>query len=398
MPHSFPWQFLRPVSRAFRWGSRQVDTFTARREVITLQPNGPARGSVAFAYLTDPWVYPEALNGHYHTNRFEAWVLAESFREAGYRVEVLNFDNPAYRPAADCAFAFDLERNLDRWAPHLTAGCVKLHHASTTHWLHWNRAELRRLAGIQQRRGANVIPRRHVPPNRCVESSDHLLYVGNAMTAETYAYARKPRQRIPITTVIPYEWPAGKDWEAARRHYFWFGSVGLAHKGLDLALEAFAEMPDLHLTVGGGIDLDQDFKAAYHRELFETPNIHTLGWVDILKPQFVEVLRRCAGVVYPSAAEGGAGSVIACMHGGLIPIVTREASVDVMDFGIEHRDDSIATIVADVRRVSELPAAELEQRARAAWDHVRRVHTRENFRRTWRQFARETLGLALRDE
>ena len=42
-----------------------------------------------------------------------------------------------------------------------------------------------------------------------------------------------------------------------------------------------------------------------------------------------------------------------------------------------------------------LPAPELEARARAAWEHARRVHTRDNFRRVWRNYARDTLQLPL---
>jgi hypothetical protein len=78
-----------------------------------------------------------------------------------------------------------------------------------------------------------------------------------------------------------------------------------------------------------------------------------------------------------------------------VPIVTREASIDVGDFGIENRSDAIDDIVADVQRFAALPAAELAARSRAAWEHVRRVHSRENFRAVWRQLARETLGLKL---
>jgi hypothetical protein len=47
--------------------------------------------------------------------------------------------------------------------------------------------------------------------------------------------------------------------------------------------------------------------------------------------------------------------------------------------------------------VAELPAAELAARARAAWEHVRAVHTREHFRRVWRQYARDELQLHLGD-
>ncbi len=157
-------------------------------------------------------------------------------------------------------------------------------------------------------------------------------------------------------------------------------------------------MPELNLIVAGGIELDQDFKAAYHRELFETPNIKCAGFVDVVAPAFLELIADCAGVVYPSCAEGGAGSVICCMHAGLVPIVTREASIDVGDFGIENSSDAIDDIVADVQRFAALPAAELAARSRAAWEHVRRVHSRENFRTVWRQLARDTLKLSLRDD
>ena len=183
-----------------------------------------------------------------------------------------------------------------------------------------------------------------------------------------------------------------------RKNFIWFGSVGLAHKGLDLALEAFARMPELNLTVVGGIDLDPDFKAAYRRELYETPNIRTPGWVSATAPEFLTLLRDQVGVVYPSCAEGGAGSVIVCMHCGLIPIVTRSASIDVGDFGCETRSERIEDIMESTRLIASLPTAELTARSRAAWEHARRVHTRENFRRVWRTYARETLHLDLRGD
>jgi hypothetical protein len=81
-----------------------------------------------------------------------------------------------------------------------------------------------------------------------------------------------------------------------------------------------------------------------------------------------------------------------------VPIVTHEASIDVGDFGFENRSDAIDDIIADVQRFAALPAAELAARSRAAWEHVRRGHSRENFRAVWRQFARDTLKLSLRDD
>jgi glycosyltransferase involved in cell wall biosynthesis len=384
--------------RSLRWSARHIEAHIGRHgPVVTVHPRGTPRGRAVLSYHTDPWIHPATRDRHYHTNRWECGLFGDTLVEAGYRLDVVEFDNAYYRPPADCAYLIDLERNLARFADCVPAACVKIQHASTTHWLHWNQAELRRLAGIRDRRGVVLQPRRQIPFNLTTETADHLIYVGNPFTAETFAFARKPLHRIPISTVVTMDWPAHKNFDQVRGNFLWMGSVGLAHKGLDLALEAFARMPELHLTVAGGIELDQDFKAAFHRELYATPNIHTIGWADVVSPEFGVLLDRHVGVVYPSAAEGGAGAVICCMHGGLIPIVTREASIDVQDFGFETRSDAIEDIMAEVRRVAELPAAELSARARAAWEHVRAVHTREHFRRVWRQYARDELQLPLGD-
>ena len=68
-------------------------------------------------------------------------------------------------------------------------------------------------------------------------------------------------------------WPDQKDFDRCRNSFLWFGSNALVHKGLDRVLEAFAEMPEYHLTVCGPIHEERDFLATYHRELFDTPNI-----------------------------------------------------------------------------------------------------------------------------
>lgn len=387
---------LKFLRRCFNWSARQCETAVGSSgEIITVLPQGTPKGSVVLSYHTDPWLFPGGRETHYHTNRWECGIIGDTFVEAGYRLDVVEYNNPHFVPRPDTAFAIDLEQNLERYSRLVPGSCVKIHHASTTHWTHWNLAELTRLHAIQQRRGVTLVPRRQIPPNLAHEVCDRAIMVGNAFTAETYAFSKKPMHRIPISTTTLCDWPAEKNLDRLRKNFIWFGSVGLAHKGLDLALEAFARMPELKLTVVGGIHLDPDFKAAYHRELYETANIHTPGWISATSPEFITLLRDQVGVVYPSCAEGGAGSVIVCMHCGLIPIVTRSASIDIGDFGFETRSERIQDIIDATREVAALPTGQLHERSRAAWEHARRIHTRENFRQVWRDYARANLRLNL---
>jgi glycosyltransferase involved in cell wall biosynthesis len=91
-------------------------------------------------------------------------------------------------------------------------------------------------------------------------------------------YAKKPLFPVPIPSACMYPWSESKDFDACRRNFLWFGSGGFIRKGLDLVLEAFAGMPEYHLTVCGPIEEERDFQQAFAKELYDTPNIHTLGW------------------------------------------------------------------------------------------------------------------------
>jgi glycosyltransferase involved in cell wall biosynthesis len=290
----------------------------------------------------------------------------------------------------------DIHSNLERLAPLLPATTKKILHATGANWLFQNRAELARLAALRDRRGVSLPPRRQVQPSRGIEIADLATTTGNAFTIETFAFARKPMYRIPVSSTYTQDWPAEKKTEACRTHFLWLGSHGLVHKGLDLALEAFAQTPALNLTICGPVSAEPDFAAEYRREL-ALPNIRVQDWIDTQSPLFRELLATHAGIVYPSCSEGGGGSVITCLHGGLIPIVTREASVDVEDFGFSLREAGIAAIVETVQRVATLPAAELSLRSRAAWEFARRQHTREAFEKNYRLFVRDVLGFPLVD-
>jgi hypothetical protein len=56
-------------------------------------------------------------------------------------------------------------------------------------------------------------------------------------------------------------------------------------------------MPEYHLTICGPIDKEPDFQKVYHDELYNTPSIHTVGWVDISSPQFLDIANGWVGLV-----------------------------------------------------------------------------------------------------
>jgi len=318
--------------------------------------------------------------------------MARSFVEAGFGVDAIDHTERHYTPPADCVAVVDLHDNLEHLAGLAPPAAKKILHATGAHWLFQNRAELARLEALRTRRGVTLPPRRQVPPSRAIEFADLATTTGNAFTIETFASAKKNFHRVPLSSTFTQDWPAEKQFTAARTRFLWFGSHGLVHKGLDLVLEAFAQAPELQLTIAGPVAAEPDFAGLYRREL-SLPNVHVVGWVDTHSPQFRDLLAAHGAIVYPSCSEGGGGSVITCLHGGLVPIVTREASVDVGDFGFELRGAEVASILATVREVAVLRPEALAARSRAAWEFARRVHTRENFESTYRRLLSEVFQL-----
>ena len=374
---------------------RYIETMSLYRhqqQQISLKPAFKVKGNVLLSYVSSPFrMSEEQLLSYTHTNYWECVQIARTFLDRGYAVDVIDYKNQYFRPNRRYVCCIDIHRNLERLSLLLSPECIKILHITGTHWLFQNQAEYTRLLALQQRRGVALVPRRIAPAIAGIEHADYATILGNQFTMETFRYAGKPLYRIPLSTTVQYPWPEEKDFETCRSRFLWLGSRGLVHKGLDLVLEAFTGMPEYHLTVCGPVQKEQDFERAYYHELYQTPNIRTIGWVDVASPEFQQILKACVGLVYPSCSEGCSGSVITCLHAGLIPIISYESGVDVEAFGMILPHSSIEDIRESVHLISNLPSSELRQRSRTAWEFARTHHTRERFAEEYRKFVTDVL-------
>jgi hypothetical protein len=358
-----------------------------RGRFASLPARGEERGRVLLSYVIDPFLLddPKAIS-HDHTHHWESWQIARTFSAHGYAVDVVHYDDRSFVPGRPYDVLVSARTDLERLARHLPPTCLKIAHLDTAHFLTNNAGALQRLLAARERFGVALRSPRMVEENWAIEAADLGCVLGNAFTAESYAYAGKPIHRIPISSPRTWDWPADKDFDRVRRSFLWFGSGGLVHKGLDRVLEVFKGLPDFRLHVCGPVDREARFRDAFAGYLYETPNIRTHGWVDIATPAFTEIVNDCVATVYPSASEGGGGSTLTCMHAGLIPVVTAAASVDVGDFGLLCADASLESISARVNEIADMPTEELAGRARAAWEFARARHTRDAFAKHYDEF------------
>lgn len=361
-------------------------------EIITLTTPIKSDKNVLLSYITYPFKNDQKSQDFTsHTNRWECQQIASTWSKYGYNVDVIDWDNSTFLPKKEYSIFIDIHSNMERLAPILGRDCKKILHITGAHWKFQNSAEMKRLSDLKSRRGIKLKPRRQVPPSLGIEYADCATILGNAFTQSTFAYSGKPLYPIPLSTTVQFPYYE-KDFTKIKKNFLWFGSSGMVHKGLDLVLDAFSELPDCNLTVCGPVDQETDFKKAYFKELYRSKNIRTLGFIDVRSAKFLEVIRNTNALIYPSCSEGQAGSVITCLHAGLIPIISYESGVDVDDFGIILQKSSVEEIVESIEMLLQKPTEELQRMSKSAWLYARTHHTQEKFAECYNAFVNHILS------
>lgn len=365
-----------------------------------LLPDKPACGRMLLSYATE--VYDRLLRGEplkrTHVSPWQNFQIARTFLDLGLQVDVIEFDDKVTVPRGHYDVIVDVVSNIGRLADHLAPDCIKILHPMFAHWTIHNARSYARHAALVQRRGIALRPERLIEPNNSVEHADYITSVGGVFGRASYAYGKVPVLELPQVTPAAIGGFIDRDMRSCRNRFVWLGGHGLVHKGLDLMLEAFAGLPDCHLTVCGDIAREKTFASHYHRELYQLPNIETVGWVDTLSGQFRSIVSRSAAVVSPSASEFSCTSVIAGMMSGLIPVANPSTDIDVSGIGVSIEGDSVESVRSAVCAVRDQAPGTLGEMSRAAWLAANERYGRAKFLKGYRAAVCEILDLPPADE
>jgi hypothetical protein len=355
--------------------------------IVSLRSENNNKGVVLVSYIIYPFLKRKISKGIpvSHTNWWESLQIAKTFLELGFDVDVISKFNDMFIPKKNYNVFVGSRFNFDKIAKRLNTDCIKIAHITISHWCYNNKAECERLLSVQKKKGVTIFPLKMAETNLAIEYADFATILGDDATIDSYKYANKPIYPIRISTPVLFPWPENKKFDECRKNFLWFGSEDLVHKGLDLVLEVFSEMPDYNLTVCGPVSEEKDFEKAYYKELYQTPNIKTIGWVDIDSEKFHEITNNSIAFVYPSCAEGQSGGVVTCLHASLIPIVSVQSGVDIgHDFGITLKECTHDEIKKSITYISQLETNDLERMAKKSWEFARENHTRDVFSKDYK--------------
>ncbi len=262
---------------------------------------------------------------------------------------------------------------------------ITIYYGTGMHVCHQNYATLQRIKDVYNKKGKWIgKSSRFVDKTWSHQTTlvDSIIALGNEVCVNSY---KKYYDGLVYSLNAPFyqildarKIIESRDQESAK-HYLWFGSSGLIHKGLDLLLDYFSKNKDITLHICGYIENEKEFCRIYKKELFETENIKTYGFVDINSEKFKNILQKCSFVVYPSCSEGGSPSVLATIgNGGLIPIITKETTIST---GYEILIDGFDyfSIEKAILKSRELTLAEIKALQLKNLDYVLLHHTQEQY-------------------
>jgi glycosyltransferase involved in cell wall biosynthesis len=342
-------------------------------------------------------VYERTLEGKQldkgHIAAWQNFNISRTFLELGFVVDVMNWYDHVNRPSKNYDVFIDVMANLERLSEHVGKNCIKIFHPMFAHWLVHNANTYARHSNLLRRRGVSLFPRRLMPPNNSAEIADFIILRGGPFGNATFKHSPAQIYHIPQLHPFGIDEFLNREMENCRRRFVWLGGKGCVHKGLDLTLEVFKDLPECELYVCGQISGEPDFESMYRRELYETPNIHTIGWIDTTSQHWKQIALRCAGIISPTASELSCGSVICAMRNGLIPVATNEASVDLAEIGVQIQDGSLSSVREAVCFLRDQKPERILKLSQAAYDAAHVRYGRKKFLEAYRKTISNILGI-----
>jgi hypothetical protein len=331
------------------------------------------------SYIVRPFI----KDSFSHTNYYEARTWAKVLDELGYNVDIINYDNTRNIDLSKYDLICGFGDVFQRYFEGNYNNSKTIYYATGMHVCHQNNATLARVKDVYSKKGVWLAKSARFVEKTWTHQTtlvDGIIALGNEVCADSY---RKYYDGPVYSLLAPfYQTQNGEQIIKKRdissmKHFLWFGSSGLIHKGLDLCLEYFSQNKDMFLHICGPIDNEPDFMATYKKELFATSNIQMHGFIDIQSKEFETILSKCSFVIFPSCSEGGSPSVLTAIgNGGLIPIITKETTIEtghqiwIDSFDYEGIDKAI-------KQSQKLSFKEIKEKQYKNLNFVRENHTQE---------------------
>ena len=207
------------------------------------------------------------------------YEIVKALNTKGYSVDIVDAGISGVEPRKHYDFFLGHGGNMRSILDRLPKETFVMNYASGAYWKEFNR--------MSQERYDNFCRRKGLPPVRDFvrslretgEGEEYLVrradatFLSGPRTVATFRGVTDRISLLYLGASVESDYRVeDRDFEAGRKNFVYVaGTGGNMQKGMDLLLEAFARMPDLHLYIY--CKVEEEVRRAYRREL-ALPNIH----------------------------------------------------------------------------------------------------------------------------
>lgn len=331
-------------------------------------------------YISYPFV---TQNHHGHSNQNEVIVMADVLAELGFSVDVVDYNSEFNIDYLTYDLLIGFGGAFARSFSRTNFRGKRILHLTGANPNFSNAAEATRCRNLRMRQGVMLAPRREVywPWMFSAINSDAVFVLGNSWTISTYDGLNGSTYLIPVPYVAQVELQkVFKDYSKVKNNFCWFAGGGAVHKGLDILLEAIVACDnEFHLDICGPIDKEDDFLMFYKDILFNNKKVNFHGFIDVTSKKMKDIIYNNTFVILPSCSEGAASSVITCMAAGLVPIVTKEAGIEIGDFGVLIENPTPTSVFSSMLQASSMSEEGLEICSKKSAEYARSEHSYSSY-------------------
>lgn len=364
------------VERLFSSDKQYKDIFGRRRERKVLLCGIPE----AFEKKTLP---------KYHSNFTETYSVAMAFDRLGYSVDCVSRTKRGIDYAAyDVVFGINGNAFMGAFSTDEKIKPLKIFYSVGAETCFNYRVTTMRNRDFYTRHGRWLLgSNRYIPgdPRNYYEAnlSDAVITLGDDFVNRQFLkenncsgkFKSLPAFYFPVCS--PDE---KKNFVKSKKHLLWFGSSGMIHKGLDIAIDFAVENPDVTLHICGGSRQETAFWNYYNPIIKNHANIVMHGFVEIESPEFKSILELCGVLLNPSISESGAVSVLNVLGNAvMLPVYSRGTGLNLETVGVEVEEVTYDAFNKALQKVLEMSDKELEEKAWAAHKLVKEKYTLEKY-------------------
>ncbi|MBQ5888917.1 MAG: glycosyltransferase [Bacteroidaceae bacterium] len=336
---------------------------------------------------------PEAFNGKelpkYHSNFTECHTAAEALHRLGYSVDCASrgksgIDYSRY----DVVFGINCPSYAASFTVDGKTRPLRIFYSVGAHTFYNFRITAARNKEFFARHNSWLMTSCHYVPGNGMnyymsQLSDAVISLGDSFLVQQMESEGDDTTKVKALPAFYFKVctpDEKKDFSKCRNKILWFGSSGMLHKGLDIAIDFALEHPQFTLHICGGSRQEKDFWKLYMPNIKKAGNIVMHGFVDIESEEFASILAECGILLNPSLSESGAVAVLNVLgNGALLPVYSKGTGLDIADAGIEVEEVCYENFKNALLAVAELPAETIEKKAWAAHRRVKEKYTLENY-------------------